>query len=154
MEICENGELFDYINSHGPIGEKMANKIFYQLYDALCYLHNKNITHRDIKTENILLDSHMNIKLIDFGLATTYERGEKLKSFCGSPSYLAPEVVLRKKYDPELVDVWCLGIALYIMYEARIPFYDDNDDVEKNKILNYDYTPMTNPYSDAAALIK
>jgi serine/threonine protein kinase len=69
MEFCENGELFDYIKSNGPLNEEMTARIFLQLYSAVKYLHFKRIAHRDIKSENVLLDSHMNPKLIDFGLS-------------------------------------------------------------------------------------
>lgn len=72
MEYCEKGELFDYINENGPLTKKMAKNIFKQVHSATCFLHKNKISHRDIKTENVLLDSKMNAKLIDFGLASFY----------------------------------------------------------------------------------
>ena len=73
QELCQKGELFDYINSHGPLPEKLAANIFQQIYEAVCYLHSKGIAHRDIKTENILLTHDLKAKLIDFGLSNTYK---------------------------------------------------------------------------------
>lgn len=135
MELCENGELFDYINDKGSLGQSLGGKIFYQIYEAVNYLHQNKIAHRDIKTENILLSKEMNAKLIDFGLANSYSESNRLKTFCGSPSYLAPEIIQRKTYNPKMIDVWCLGVLLYIMLEARLPFYDDSDELQKKNIL-------------------
>ena len=101
-------------------------KIFKQVYSAISYLHEHSIAHRDIKSENILLDRNYNAKLIDFGLAVQYTKGEKLWGYCGSPSYLAPEMINRKGYDPEMVDVWCLGVTLYVMITGSLPFYSQD----------------------------
>ena len=96
----------------------------------------------------------MNVKLIDFGLAKQYEENLRLKTFCGSPSYLAPEIIQRKIYNPKMIDVWCLGVLLYIMLEAKLPFYDDSDELEKKNILDYNFAQMTTCSSKASELIK
>ena len=115
MEYCQNGELFNHINSRGPLSEKKAAKIFKQILSAMKYLKSQRIFHRDIKCENILFDRNWNAKLVDFGLATKEADKNFSTTFCGSPSYTAPELFLKPKYKAETVDVWCLGVTLYAM---------------------------------------
>lgn len=81
------------------------------------------VVHRDIKLENILLDSNRSMKLIDFGLAAFYAPGKKLRVHCGSPSYAAPEIVARKMYEGPPVDVWSLGVVLFAMLAGFLPFH-------------------------------
>lgn len=81
------------------------------------------VVHRDIKLENILLDSKRSMKLIDFGLAAFYAPGKKLRVHCGSPSYAAPEIVARKMYEGPPVDVWSLGVVLFAMLAGFLPFH-------------------------------
>lgn len=81
------------------------------------------VVHRDIKLENILLDSNRSMKLIDFGLAAFYAPGKKLRVHCGSPSYAAPEIVARKLYEGPPVDVWSLGVVLFAMLAGFLPFH-------------------------------
>ena len=91
-------------------------KIFIKIFDALFYLHENGITHRDIKSENILLDQQYDPKLTDFGFAQLYDKSNPtLESFCGTFQYMAPEMLKKKKYQPELVDVWSLGVLLYVL---------------------------------------
>lgn len=130
MRYAENGDLLDYIKSHGPISEIQAKVWFSQMVRALRYLHSKEISHRDLKCENILLSKRMNIKLADFGFARycSDSDGNKVMSqtYCGSAAYAAPEVVKGTPYDPKLADVWSLGIILFIMLNAKMPFDDSN----------------------------
>jgi 5'-AMP-activated protein kinase catalytic alpha subunit len=95
--------------------ENEAAHYFYQLVLAIEYLALNGISHRDIKPENILIDSHSDIKLIDFGLGKPYSPGELIKTACGSPCYAAPEMVARKHYRGDLVDIWSSGITLFAM---------------------------------------
>jgi serine/threonine protein kinase len=90
MEYCHNGELFNHINSRGPLSEKKAAKIFKQILSAMKYLKSQRIFHRDIKCENILFDKNWNVKLVDFGFATKEDEETFSTTFCGSPSYTAP----------------------------------------------------------------
>jgi MAP/microtubule affinity-regulating kinase len=89
--MCE-GELFDYIVKHGKLKEADARTKFRQVLSAVEYLHQKNIVHRDLKAENLLLDGELNIKLADFGFSNEFLAGRKLDTFCGSPPYAAPEL--------------------------------------------------------------
>lgn len=141
IEFCSRGELFEHINKCGPLSYNRALKYFKQIYSAVCYLHYHSIAHRDIKTENVLIDERGNAKLIDFGLSSYYGTDDShfLKTFCGSPSYLSPEMMKKNKYDPKMIDVWCLGITLYAMLRAQLPFYDDDPQEQKNRIKNYSF---------------
>lgn len=94
--VCEyacNGEIFDYILKHGAMSEKMACEKFCQIVSAVEYCHLKEIAHRDLKSENLLLDANMNIKLIDFGFANYFDLTNPLKTFCGSPPYAGKHAV-------------------------------------------------------------
>ena len=91
------------------------------------YCHQKNITHRDIKLENILLDENKNIKIIDFGFSTCCSHEKKEKIFCGTPSYMSPEIVSRVEYAGPQVDIWALGVVLYVLLCGCYPFKAKTD---------------------------
>lgn len=105
------------------MSEDKARILFRQVISAVSYCHDQRIIHRDIKGENILLDEHMNVKLIDFGLATFYKENECLEVPCGSPNYAAPEVLLKRKYKGPEVDIWSLGVVFYILVCGFLPFH-------------------------------
>eukprot|EP01102_Stenamoeba_stenopodia_P006776 TRINITY_DN188_c0_g1_i1.p1 TRINITY_DN188_c0_g1~~TRINITY_DN188_c0_g1_i1.p1 ORF type:complete len:647 (+),score=97.16 TRINITY_DN188_c0_g1_i1:124-2064(+) len=116
------GELQGYQKSH-IITEEVARKFFVQIMDAIEYCHSRNIIHRDIKHKNILLDEYENVKLIDFGLSN-FTSGGLRSTFCGTPAYAAPEMILGKKYIGPEVDVWSMGVVLYSMLCSKFPFRD------------------------------
>ena len=138
MEYCEGKDLMDYIILKTRLSEVEGLKIFQQLINVLEYLHNQNITHRDIKIDNMLLDSQHNLKLVDFGLSTKYTDDELLNQPCGTVVYAAPEVLEGKDYHGMLADVWSSGIVLFSMIAGYLPFCEHDDEVNKANILKGD----------------
>jgi serine kinase len=130
MRYAENGDMLDFIRQNGLVPERQAKIWFRQMVQGLQYLHTQNIAHRDLKCENILLSRHWNVKLADFGFARFCVDGDGKRvlsqTYCGSAAYAAPEVVSGTPYNPKLADVWSLGIILYIMVNATMPFDDSN----------------------------
>ena len=130
MEYCEQGELFDYIVNHQKLSDKESSLFFYQLINAVDYIHSHNIVHRDLKPENLLLNKDKILKVIDFGLSNTFDGTNLLSTKCGSPSYAAPEIIKESHYNGFKTDIWCCGIILYAMLCGYLPF-----DGEENKEL-------------------
>ncbi|KAL5125007.1 CBL-interacting serine/threonine-protein kinase 8 [Glycine soja] len=115
LEFITGGELFDKIVSHGRLSEAESRRYFQQLIDGVDFCHSKGVYHRDLKPENLLLDSQGNIKISDFGLSAFPEQGVSLlRTTCGTPNYVAPEVLSHKGYNGAPADVWSCGVILYI----------------------------------------
>jgi len=109
------------------MSEKDAAKYLNQILSALLYLKKLGLSHRDIKPENILFDADFKIKIVDFGFCCKSSNNDEndsifRKTICGTPSYTPPEVLLRRPYSAELMDVWSLGVTLYTMLSAELPF--------------------------------
>lgn len=122
MEYVDGGELFDFVEDREFLEEDETVYLFRQIVAALLHCHRLGIHHRDLKPENILLEQHtLRVKLVDFGMAALQPRGKLLTTPCGSIHYAAPEV-FEKSYDGSKVDVWSLGIILYVMLTGATPF--------------------------------
>ncbi|GBP88302.1 hypothetical protein EVAR_89878_1 [Eumeta japonica] len=102
--------------------EQAARRKFWQILSAVEYCHERRIVHRDLKAENLLLDANMNIKIADFGFSNYYAAGELLATWCGSPPYAAPEVFEGKRYTGPEIDIWSLGVVLYVLVCGALPF--------------------------------
>lgn len=122
MEIVPNGELFDYVVAHGRVKENMARKFFYQVASGIDYLHSNSVIHRDLKPENLLLDADCNIKIADFGFSNIIRPGKLFSTFCGSPIYAPPEIILEKRYSGPAVDIWSLGVILFVLVTGSLPW--------------------------------
>ncbi|XP_060107522.1 serine/threonine-protein kinase Chk1 [Heteronotia binoei] len=130
LEYCSGGELFDRIEPDIGMPEADAQKFFHQLIAGVVYLHSIGVTHRDIKPENLLLDERDNLKISDFGLATVFKyngRERLLNKMCGTLPYIAPEVLKRKDFHAEPVDVWSCGIVLTAMLAGELPWDQPSD---------------------------
>ncbi|KAJ8768845.1 hypothetical protein K2173_023749 [Erythroxylum novogranatense] len=128
MEYAKGGELFDKV-AKGRLKEDIARKYFQQLINAVDFCHCRGVYHRDIKPENLLLDENENLKITDFGLSAFAESKHQdglLHTTCGTPAYVAPEVVNRKGYDGAKADIWSCGVVLYVLLAGYLPFHDSN----------------------------
>ncbi|EHH51831.1 Serine/threonine-protein kinase SIK1, partial [Macaca fascicularis] len=134
-EFAKNGEMFDYLTSNGHLSENEARKKFWQILSAVEYCHDHHIVHRDLKTENLLLDGNMDIKLADFGFGNFYKSGEPLSTWCGSPPYAAPEVFEGKEYEGPQLDIWSLGVVLYVLVCGSLPFDGPNLPTLRQRVL-------------------
>nr|XP_008259171.2 serine/threonine-protein kinase SIK3 isoform X5 [Oryctolagus cuniculus] len=121
-EYASGGEIFDHLVAHGRMAEKEARRKFKQIVTAVYFCHCRNIVHRDLKAENLLLDANLNIKIADFGFSNLFTPGQLLKTWCGSPPYAAPELFEGKEYDGPKVDIWSLGVVLYVLVCGALPF--------------------------------
>eukprot|EP00826_Nyctotherus_ovalis_P034338 TRINITY_DN2841_c0_g2_i1.p1 TRINITY_DN2841_c0_g2~~TRINITY_DN2841_c0_g2_i1.p1 ORF type:complete len:390 (+),score=90.65 TRINITY_DN2841_c0_g2_i1:111-1280(+) len=128
-ELVKGGSLYGYIRSKESrkLSEPEARRIFTQIVAAVRYCHQKGVVHRDLKLENILLDEDKNVRIIDFGFSVMVNPKAKLKVFCGTPSYMAPEIIAKKEYHGAPADVWSLGVILYAMLAGKFPFKGGNE---------------------------
>lgn len=134
MENVSGGDLLSFVKKRSQLSEKTAKMIFRQLMLALKYIHSRNIIHRDIKLDNILIDLNNNIKLCDFGVGKQIHKGELLNDQCGTPAYIAPEIVRNEGYEGPPVDLWSSGVVLYAMLSGTFPFKATNIK-ELNRII-------------------
>ena len=150
MPFLSGGELFHHLKKFNRFTEEMVRFYAAQISIALQYLHDKNIIYRDLKPENILLDEKGYLRLADFGMAKKLNNNEKALSFCGTPEYLAPEIINGEEYDHN-IDWWSLGIIIYEMLCGVPPFYLDNLDKMYELIRTTDVSFPSNIYlSDEA----
>jgi len=129
MDFAGGGSLHHLLKKRTGrrLDEMQAKRVFFQVGQGINYLHERHIVHRDVKLENLLLDESGTVKIIDFGFSTILPPGKKLKIFCGTPSYMSPEIVARKEYSGFCADIWAMGVLLYALLCGTFPFKAQND---------------------------
>ncbi|RLM57688.1 CBL-interacting protein kinase 32 [Panicum miliaceum] len=155
LEYATGGELFDIIANHGRMREDEARRYFQQLINAVDYCHSRGVYHRDLKKsisesklrysqpENLLLDSYGNLKVSDFGLSALSQQIKDdglLHTTCGTPNYVAPEVLEDQGYDGAMADLWSCGVILFVLLAGYLPFEDSNLMTLYKKISNAEFT--------------
>ncbi|XP_016371134.1 calcium/calmodulin-dependent protein kinase type 1D-like [Sinocyclocheilus rhinocerous] len=148
MELVSGGELFDRILDRGVYTEKDASCVIKQVLEAVSYLHQNSIVHRDLKPENLLYyspDESAKIMISDFGLSKMADHGV-MSTACGTPGYVAPEVLGQKPYS-KAVDCWSIGVITYILLSGYLPFYEENETRLFSKIMKAEYA-FHSPYWD------
>ncbi|OXB58489.1 hypothetical protein ASZ78_009054 [Callipepla squamata] len=158
MELATGGELFDRIIAKGSFTERDATRVLQMVLDGVRYLHTLGITHRDLKPENLLYyhpGTDSKIMITDFGLASARKKGDDclMKTTCGTPEYIAPEILVRKPYTNS-VDMWALGVISYILLSGTMPFEDDNRTRLYRQILKGKYSYSGEPWPSVSNLAK
>ncbi|CAM9103426.1 unnamed protein product [Discosporangium mesarthrocarpum] len=144
-ELITGGELFDKIVEKQRFNEDEARFYFRQLLEGVEYCHSQGVCHRDLKPENILLDGAGNVKISDFGLSNLYSGGDDealklLHTTCGTPNYVAPEVLADKGYNGRMADVWSMGVILYVLLAGFLPFDEPSMSTLFSKIQAADFS--------------
>ncbi|OIS95712.1 cbl-interacting serinethreonine-protein kinase 9, partial [Nicotiana attenuata] len=157
LEYVHGGELFDEIARHGRLKEDEARRYFQQLINAVDYCHSRGVYHRDLKPENLLLDSFGTLKVSDFGLSALSKQVRDdglLHTACGTPNYVAPEVLTDKGYDGTSADVWSCGVILFVLVAGYLPFDEPNLNSLYRKILKAHFSLPPWLSSSSKKLIK
>ena len=148
MELMQGGELFDQILEKEQFSELEAREATKAIIDAIRYCHSQGILHRDIKPENLLLQSKeygiSSLKIADFGLARLLDEGSLASTTCGTPGYVAPEVLKQRPYGKEC-DIWSIGVVAFILLSGTPPFYEEDNFAlfEQIKACKYDFEVET-----------
>ena len=157
LELVTGGELFDRIVKSGKLEEGDARPYFRQLVGGVSYCHSQGVAHRDLKPENLLLDGGGCLKISDFGLSALYDgedgasRSQMLHTTCGTPNYVAPEVLMNEGYDGRIADCWSIGVILYVLLAGFLPFDESTMHALFQKIKDADYAYpdfFTKPVTD------
>lgn len=139
MELCTNGELFQYIIENGRLSELESKYFLKQILDALQYVHSLGIVHRDIKPENLLISADGQIKISDFGLSRFVNSTGLADTPCGSPCYASPECIKGGSYDGRKSDIWSVGVVAYAMVTGELPWTRKNQIQLFDQICKGDY---------------
>eukprot|EP00111_Clytia_hemisphaerica_P002630 TCONS_00007459-protein len=163
LEYGDGGDLYDHImayqNKDKGMTEEKARHFFKQIVSAIDYCHNLHVVHRDLKPENVILfekgtDGIGLAKLTDFGFSNIFVPEKKLDTSCGSLAYSAPEILLGDSYDPTAVDIWSLGVILYMMVCGRGPFNHASDSETLTNIIDCKYDVPETLSEECKSLIK
>ncbi|XP_020595061.1 CBL-interacting serine/threonine-protein kinase 11-like [Phalaenopsis equestris] len=142
LDLAMGGDLFSRIASFGRLTEHLSRRYFRQLISAVAYGHSHGIFHRDLKLENLLLDENCDLKLCDFGLAAAPDKNPVdglFHTLCGTPAYVAPEILTQKGYRPAVADIWSCGVVLFALNAGYLPFNDTNIATLYRKIYRGEY---------------
>ncbi|KAG5486884.1 hypothetical protein LSCM4_06352 [Leishmania orientalis] len=158
LELVTGGELFEKIASAKRFDEPTARHYFHQLICGIHYCHRQGIAHRDLKPENLLLDASDTLKISDFGLSNLQRTsasggGTMLQTVCGTPNYVAPEVLKEQGYDGLKADIWSCGVVLFVMMAGYLPFDDENVNALFTKIERGEFRMARHFSTDARDLI-
>lgn len=142
LEFADGGDMYDYIMRHeGGLEEATAKKYFRQIVTAIQYCHKLHVVHRDLKPENVVFFEKLGmVKLTDFGFSNKFDPGQRLQTSCGSLAYSAPEILLGDAYDAPAVDIWSLGVILYMLVCGTAPFQEANDSETLTMIMDCKYS--------------
>lgn len=122
MEYADGGDLLQFVKKRQHLDEETAKRIFKQVVHGIAHCHCRSVLHRDIKLDNILMDEEGGIKICDFGVSRLITKNQSIQEQCGTPAYLAPEIISDKGYRGYYVDLWSLGVLLYAMLQGTVPF--------------------------------
>ena len=154
MEYICAGDLLTYIKKRSKLTEPVAKFIFKQIILGIKHIHDNSIIHRDIKLDNILLDLDNNIKICDFGVSRKINKDDVMFEQCGTPAYIAPEILINKGYQGFGVDIWSAGVVLYAMLSGTVPFKGNNLKELHNLIISGDYKEIKGISIEAEDLLK
>ncbi|XP_052816892.1 SNF-related serine/threonine-protein kinase-like isoform X2 [Mya arenaria] len=141
LELGDGGDMYDYIMKHEKgIEENKARHYFSQIVEAISYCHRLHVVHRDLKPENVVFFKKLEVvKLTDFGFSNMFNPGNKLETSCGSLAYSAPEILLGDSYDAQAVDIWSLGVILFMLVCGEAPFQEASDSETLTMIMDCKY---------------
>merc|ERR1739848_18764 len=142
QELGDGGDMYDYIMRHEKgLDEMKAKNYFCQIVHAIDYCHKLHVVHRDLKPENVVFFEKLGmVKLTDFGFSNKFDPGQRLQTSCGSLAYSAPEILLGDSYDAPAVDIWSLGVILYMLVCACAPFQEASDSETLTMIMDCRYS--------------
>ena len=154
MEYAGGGDLLKLIKKRGGLKEQDSKFIFKQIVYGLSHIHCRSVIHRDIKLDNILLDCEKGVKICDFGVSKIIKKGQKIKEQCGTPAYLAPEIIIDTGYEGFFVDIWSLGVLLFAMLCGTVPFKAPTLDELHKLILSGEFNIPSSISTEATDLIR
>jgi len=154
LDYCEGGDLFRFINDREDISEPQAAGIFYQIVSGISYCHSRGVAHRDLKPQNILFTMFPYLKITDFGLCGYHSIDQKMKTFCGSPYYAAPECLNHINYNGFMSDIWSMGVILYELVTGEHPWSITNTNLMIKQISRASFSIPTFVSPECTDLIK
>lgn len=154
IELSSGGDLLSYVRKRRQLKEEVAKSVFKQIVEGIKYCHSKKILHRDIKLDNILLTVEGVVKICDFGVSKIVKPGEQMSEQCGTPAYIAPEILLDKGYEGFAVDIWSAGVVLYAMLYGTVPFKANNMSELQKMIIKAKFTLQDGISKEAKDLLR